>query len=163
MTLTNLHTGKSQPLGTILGSVLLPAEVVRHSGELAEDFFSDAEKCEFCGDPVETYAIPRWVSRNREALLPDLAAFGYRQAEGGYRGRQEQIVATASVDMHTDGEGLVLMVVLHNDELTFRQGRVRHKPQAGDWFIFDDRRPHGVVEAPGRSTFIGWNVPIEPL
>jgi hypothetical protein len=92
--------------------------------------------------------------------LPNIDELGYRRANGGYRAREEQLVATACADMHTDDEGLVLVVVLHNDGLTFRQ--VRHKPKAGDWFIFDDRLSHRVVEAPGRSAFIGWNIPIVP-
>lgn len=52
------------------------------------------------------------------------------------------------------------MVVLHNDGLTFRQGKVRNKAKAGDWFISDDGLPHGVVEANGRATFVGWNISI---
>ncbi|MCQ0034318.1 hypothetical protein [Burkholderia glumae] len=55
---------------------------------------------------------------------------------------------------------MVLMTVLHNDGLGFKQGRVRHIPSAGDWFIFDDRKPHAANEAPGRSTFVAWNIPI---
>ncbi|WP_454728032.1 MULTISPECIES: hypothetical protein [Cupriavidus] len=152
--------GGTPPLGTIRGSVTIPNHVIRLSSELAEEFYVAAEKDEFCGDPVETYTIPNWASRNCDAWLPDLSAHGYRRAVGGYRGREELLVATASVDMHTDDEGLVLMVVLHNDGLTFRQGKVRHKPTTGDWFIFDDRRPHGVDEAPGRAAFLGWNIPI---
>ncbi|WP_232434830.1 hypothetical protein [Burkholderia ubonensis] len=150
------------PLGALLGTVSLPDEVVRHSAELAEEIFSAAEANEFCGDPVETYVIPRWAGRGGATWLPDLAELGYRRADGGYRGREELLVVTAGVDLHTDGEGLVLMVVLHNDGLMFRQGTVRHKPRAGDWFIFDDRLPHGVDDAPGRTTFIGWNIPIVP-
>ncbi|CAB3754244.1 hypothetical protein [Paraburkholderia humisilvae] len=151
------------PLGSILGSVEIPGHVIRLSDDLADKFYTVAEENEFCGDQVETYATPRWASRDSAAWLPDLVTFGYRRADSGYRGREEQLVATASADMHTDDEGLVLMVVLHNDGLTFRQGRVRHKPKAGDWFIFDDRLPHGVDEAPGRAAFLGWNIPIVPL
>ncbi|WP_244136818.1 hypothetical protein [Burkholderia vietnamiensis] len=120
------------------------------------------DKADF-SDQVETFAIPSWAKRDGAPWLPNLAALGYCHADSGYRGRDEQFVATAAVDMHTDDEGLVLMVVLHNDGLTFRQGTVRHKPKAGDWFIFDDRLPHGVVEAPGRAAFLGWNIPIIPL
>lgn len=71
-------------------------------------------------------------------------------------------VATSAVDLHIDGEDLVLMVVLHNDGLTFRQGKVRHQPRSGEWFIFDDRKLHGVYEADGRAMFVGWNIPITP-
>ncbi|KVV07506.1 hypothetical protein WK77_16790 [Burkholderia ubonensis] len=152
----------SRFLGSILGTVQLPGEVTRQSAYLAEEFFAAAEADEFCGHPVETYAIPRWAAHGSVAWMPDLAELRYRRAEGGYRGREELLVVTAGVDMHTDGEGLVLMVVLHNGGLRFRQGKVRHRPKAGDWFIFDDRMPHGVDEAPGRATFIGWNIPIVP-
>ncbi|WJN72227.1 hypothetical protein [Burkholderia anthina] len=153
----------ARPLGTILGTVQVPAHVIRHSDQLADEFYTTAVESEFCGDQVETYVIPPWASRDGTAWLPDLAALGYRRADRGYRGREELLVATAAVDMHADDEGLVLMVVLHNDGLTFRQGKLRHKPKLGDWFIFDDRLPHAVDEAPGRSAFLGWNIPIVPL
>ncbi|HDR9761546.1 hypothetical protein KDX16_15785 [Burkholderia vietnamiensis] len=151
------------PPGSILGSVQVPGHVIRLSDQLAGEFYTAAEEIEFCGDQVETFAIPPWASRDGAAWLPDLAALGYRRADSGFRGREELLVATADVDMHTDDEGLVLMVVLHNDGLTFRQGKVRHKPKAGECFIFDDRLPHGVDEAPGRAAFLGWNIPIVPL
>lgn len=152
------------PLGSILGSVQVPGHVIRLSDQLAGELYTAAEEIEFCGDQVETFAIPPWASRDGAAWLPDLAALGYRRADSGHLGgREELLVATAAADMHTDDEGLVLMVVLHNDGLTFRQGKVRHKPKAGDWFIFDDRLPHGVDEAPGRASFLGWNIPIAPL
>lgn len=152
------------PLGSILGSVQVPGHVIRLSDQLAGEFYTAAEEIEFCGDQVETFAIPPWASRDGAAWLPDLAALGYRRADSGHLGgREELLVATAAADMHTDDEGLVLMVVLHNDGLTFRQGKVRHKPKAGDWFIFDDHLPHGVDEAPGRASFLGWNIPIAPL
>lgn len=149
-------------LGTIRGSVQIPSHVIRLSRKLVDEFYAAAEESEFCGDPVETYSVPNWVSRNSHTWIPQLAAHGHRRADGGYPSRAELLVATACVDMHTDDEGLVLMVVLHNDGLTFRQGKVRHKPTAGDWFIFDDRLPHCVDEAPGRATFLGWNIPIVP-
>ncbi|WP_241299525.1 hypothetical protein [Burkholderia stabilis] len=151
------------PIGPILGRIALPDSVVRGSARLAEQFYAAAEESEFCGDAVETYAIPLWARTGGAVWLPDLASLGYRKAESGFRGREEVLVATAAVDAHTDDEGLVLMVVLHNEGLTFRQGKVRHVPQAGDWFLFDDRKPHGVKEAPGRSVFVGWNIPIVPI
>ncbi|HDR8948041.1 TPA: hypothetical protein ACU967_006140 [Burkholderia contaminans] len=152
----------TRPLGAVLGTVQVPAHVIRLSDQLAGEFYTAAEESDF-SDQVETFAIPSWAKRDGAPWLPNLAALGYCHADSGYRGRDEQFVATAAVDMHTDDEGLVLMVVLHNDGLTFRQGTVRHKPKAGDWFIFDDRLPHGVAEAPGRAAFLGWNIPIIPL
>ena len=149
-----------QPFGSILGTVQLPADVARQAANLAGEFFAAAEGNEFSGDAVETCAIPLWARRGDATWLPDLDMLGYRRAERGYRGRDELLVLTAGVDMHTDDEGLVLMVVLHNDGLTFRQGKIRNKAKAGNWFIFDDRLPHGLVEANGRATSVGWNIPI---
>ncbi|MFP3637855.1 hypothetical protein [Paraburkholderia sp. SIMBA_054] len=157
------HSASGRALGYILGTVNIPAHVLRLSDKLADEFYSAAEDTEFSGDQIETYEIPAWASRGAAQWLPDLTVLGYRRADGGYPGREELLVATAGADMHTDGEGLVLMVMLHNDGLTFRQGKVRHKPKAGDWFVFDDRRPHGVSEAPGRSSFLAWNIPIVAL
>lgn len=155
----NDKSGLTQPLGAVLGSVQVPDDVLRNAAKLADEFFTGAEENDF-PEQVETFAIPPWASRGGAVWLPALAGLDYCRAEGGYRGRQELLVATAGADMHTDGEGLVLMVVLHNDGLAFRQGKVRTKPKAGDWFIFDDRRPHGVDSADGRATFLGWNIPI---
>ncbi|WP_244103155.1 hypothetical protein [Burkholderia gladioli] len=74
-------------------------------------------------------------------------------------------MATPGVEPHTDGEGLVLMIVLHNDGLRFKQGRVKHVPNAGDWFVFDDRMDHRVDGGTdgGREMFVGWNIPIERI
>lgn len=163
MSTSALPLHSAVPIGPILGRVALPDSVVRGSARLAEAFYAAAEESEFCGDAVETYAIPVWARNGGAVWLPDLHALGYRKAESGFRGREEVLVATAGVDAHIDDEGLVLMIVLHNQGLTFRQGKVRHVPQAGDWFLFDDRKPHGVKEAPGRSVFVGWNIPIAPL
>lgn len=148
------------PLGSICGHVQLPAHVARGAATLADEYFTAAEAADFCGDCVETYAIPLWANRGGAVWLPDLAANGYRRGNHDLRRREDLLVVTAGVEAHTDDEGLVLMVVLHNDDLTFYQGKVRHKPVAGDWFIFDDRKPHGVKEAPGRATFVSWNIPI---
>lgn len=141
-------------LGSILGSVVLPEHVTRHATKCAREFFDVVEANGF-PDPVETTQIPLWAERYGAPWIPDVSALGYRRV-----GKREEIVATVGVDPHTDGTGLVLMVVLHNDGLTFSHGKVRHKPKAGDWFIFDDRKPHAVKEATGRSSFIGWNIPI---
>lgn len=158
--LSQTQSLSAPPLGMILGTVSLPAIVPTMAAKMSDEFFTAAEEIDFCGDTVETHSIPAWASRESATWLPDLAALGYRRAAGGFMGREEQLVISAGCDMHTDDEGLVLMVVLHNDNLTFRQGKVRHLPKAGDWFVFDDRKPHAVIEADGRAMFIGWNIPI---
>ncbi|ARL04264.1 hypothetical protein [Burkholderia pseudomallei] len=156
-----------QQLGKILGSVALPVHVIAESAKLADEMFSAAEEQAFCGDAVETWSIPAWALRDGAAWLPDLEALGYRRAKAGEFGRerQELLVATPGVEQHADDEGLVLMVVLHNDGLMFKQGRVKHVPNAGDWFVFDDRKDHGVDGGTdhGREMFVGWNIPIDRI
>ena len=49
-------------------------------------------------------------------------------------------MVTAGADQRTDNfHGPVLLVVLHNDGLKFKQGKISHAPTAGEWFIFNDR------------------------
>ncbi|MDN7934754.1 hypothetical protein QZM52_26120, partial [Burkholderia metallica] len=43
---------------SILGSVQIPRDVIHLSDKLAAEFYATAEESEFCGDQVETYAIP---------------------------------------------------------------------------------------------------------
>ncbi|WP_043365493.1 hypothetical protein [Cupriavidus sp. WS] len=145
----------SAVMGKIMGTVHLPEHVAANAKQLARKFFATAEANEFCGDAVETYVVPFWATRLGTDWLPDISQLGYRRA-----GRPSELVATAGVDSHTDDIGLVLMVVLHNDGLAFRQGRVIQKAKAGDWFIFDDRRPHEVREADGNASFLGWHIPL---
>lgn len=151
-------------LGEILGTVGVPDPIANHATKLAGDFYQAQEESDFAVDLVETFALPLWLLRYGRYWLPDVAPLGYKIVVPAPTGtRSEQLVATAGCDMHTDDDGLVLMVVLHNADLTFRQGRVSHRPRVGDWFIFDDRKPHGVKEAKGNSVFLAWNIPIEPL
>lgn len=156
-----------QPLGKICGSVALPPLVIAESAKLADEVFSAAEEQAFCGDEVETSSIPAWALRDGARWLPDLKALGYRRVRADVFGRErrEVLVVTPGVEPHTDDEGLVLMVVLHNDGLIFKQGRVKHAPNAGDWFVFDDRKDHGVDGGTdgGREMFVGWNIPIERI
>lgn len=80
------------------------------------------------------------------------------------KSKTKSVGLTAGVDPHTDDfHGPVLLVVLHNDGLKFRQGKVSYTPGAGDWFIFNDCKKHRVSSAPGRATFVGWAIPLEPI
>jgi len=143
--------------GAILGSIVMPDHITSNAAKLSEEFFTAAEKEEFSGESVETYAIPIWAKRGGTAWLPDVSDLGYRRSNIPH-----ELVVTAGVDPHTDGGGFVLMVVLHNDGLIFSQDGVRHAPCAGDWFIFDDHRSHKMKEARGRATFVGWHIPLVP-
>lgn len=145
-------------MGSILGRCDLPAHVKKGADKLANEFFTAQEENEWSGDQVETYAEPLWLKRGGAAWVSDVAHLGLEPT-----GTQSELVVTAGVDQHTDDfHGPVLLIVLHNDGLKFRQGKVSHVPAAGDWFIFDDRRNHGMSSAPGRATFVGWAIPLQP-
>lgn len=146
-------------LGEILGRCDLPDHVTVGAARLADEFFTAQEEHEWSGDQVEMYAEPLWLKRFGAPWRPIVAHLGLEPT-----GKLSELVVTAGVDQHVDDfHGLVLLVVLHNDGLRFRQGKVSHAPVAGDWFVFDDRKRHGVSSARGRSTFVGWVIPLQPI
>ena len=154
-------------LGQILGNVPIPSLAAREVAALASQYFDSAESNEFCGDPVEVLDVPAWAPTLASWWPEDaLKGLGYvmRVTEPGDMRRIQDLVVTVGVDAHVDDmHGPVLCYVLHNDGLTFKQGRAASRPKAGDWFIFNDRAPHGVREAKGRAVFIGWTVPLEAV
>ena len=151
--------GQKLATGRILGRVELPGHVTAGAARLANEFFSAQEDQEWSGDPVETYAEPLWLKRGGATWRPSVSHLDMEPT-----GRSTELVITAGVDQHIDDfHGPVLLVVLHNDGLKFKQGKVVHVPAAGDWFIFDDRTSHGVSSAPGRATFVGWAIPLQPV
>lgn len=146
-------------MGTVQGRVELPEHFTSHTTRMAEEFFSAAEEQSFSGDQVETYSLPLWLMRNGTNWIPDVRHLDLtRTTDLG------ELVATAGVDAHVDNfHRLVLLIVLHNDGLKFRQGHVSNQCAAGDWFIFDDTKIHRVLSAPGRASFIGWSIPLQEL
>lgn len=146
-------------MGEILGRCDLPVHVTAGAARLADEFFTSQEQHDWAGDQVETYAETPWLKRGGASWRPDVSHLGWQPT-----GRQSEIVVTAGVDQHIDDfHGPVLLVVLHNDGLKFKQGKVSNVPAAGDWFIFNDRKNHGVSSAPGRATFVGWAIPLQPI
>jgi hypothetical protein len=100
--------------------------------------------------------------RGCQSWLPvtELKALGFRVSGSA----KQQLLATVGVEAHVDAlHGPVLIVALYNDGLTFRQGREAHKTQAGEWFVFDDRKPHSVRETAKSTTYLCWSVPLVAL
>lgn len=141
--------------GQALGRIDLPQAVIDCAAVLAKSYYRDAEADDF-NEQVGTFSLPKWLTDGAEAWKPSVEALGLQ-----YTKNKGEIVATAGVDQHTDhAHGYVLMIVLHNDGLKFRQGRSSHQHQAGDWYIFDDRQNHGVKEVKGEGTYVGWAIPL---
>lgn len=145
--------------GEVFVKVSLPPSVAAAAARFASDYYNSCKAIEFCGDDVETFDVPSWVGNVGTLVQADrLGSMGYRwvgKLNGG------ELIATVGVDQHIDDAfGPVLCIVLHNDNLTFRTGKVSHKPKPGDCFIFNDRVNHGVKEAAGASVFVALTLPL---
>lgn len=148
--------------GEIQGNIPLSDRVKKKASEFCEAHFAAEKAIDFCGESVETFMTPAWVP-SRSLWLPaaELRDMGFAEApREATREPADQMIVTLGVDPHEDAHGPVLCMVLHNDGLKFKQGKVAHIPKAGDWFVFNDLLPHGVKEAPGRAVFASINVPL---
>lgn len=145
-------------LGEAMGKVYLPERVVAGAADLAKNFYANAVETDF-NEQVETFSLPSWLKAASAELIPDVSEFGFCLAR-----TSSEIVATAGVDAHTDdAHGFVLVIVLHNDGLSFRQGKKAHKHAAGEWFIFDDRINHSVKETRADGAYVAWTIPLSRL
>lgn len=150
-------THKHIPVGTIVGSVPIHPSIAQGASAMAVAFFAEQEAIEFCGDAVQSFAMPRWLG-NVETLIPreQLHALGL-QADL----LRLDCLATVGVDMHVDGlNGLTLCLVLYNDGLQFQQGNKRCRPVAGEWFLFDDAKSHGVHDKAATTTWLCITAPV---
>lgn len=147
--------------GALQGRIELPDAVLAGAAKLAREHHAQAEADEFCGEPVEDYLFPDWMT-DRAGLLPlaELRGLGFEPLGV----KHEQLLATVGVDPHEDGiHGPVAIVVLHNDGMRFKQGRQSHKTAAGEWFIFDDSRVHEVRETAKSTSYVCWSIPLKAL
>lgn len=147
--------------GEILGRISLPASVLAQAARVASEMWNKAVQEEFCGDLVKVADVPKELPRLDEFMpIHQLRDLGLEPDTA----ELAQWVGTAGVDQHTDFHGPVLVVCLHNVGLKFKQGRTRHVTSAGDWFVFDDTRPHE-VDGPedAQGVWLGWSVPLRAL
>ena len=148
-------------LGSIAGRLPLDSGTLREAQRFSAQFFKSQAAIEFSGDDVETFKTPDWAPKTW-LPLKEAKALGF--APRAVRTSPVELVATCGVDLHVDNiNGLTACLVLHNDALQFKQGRVLHTPEAGDWFIFDDDRAHRVRSAPGEAVFLGLVLPLVKL
>ena len=149
---------KTSDIVKIHGTVILPKQVRDGACNLASLFYDEQEAEDWSGDEVCTYKQPDW-------LRHFATAFHAREHEKSVgfvqTGKGRDVVVTAGAVKHIDDiHGYTMVLTLHNDGLKFRQGKCSFTPLAGDWFIFDDRKSHGVLGNAGRSVFVGWTMPI---
>lgn len=175
-TAADLEDGSARPralgshcgLGLVLtlglganGTVPL-SDLIRQSAiQLAAADYARCVAEEFCSEEVRDVAPPAW--------LGEIASFfpAVELLEMGLRPRADRahMYATCGVAPHIDDmDGLSVGVVLHSDGFTFKQRGVRQiKLRAGDWFIFDDRVEHEVLETESATTLLVLTAPLQPL
>lgn len=144
-------------LAVIQGKVDLDNRVLEAARSLASDLYAQFEEQEFSGDQVEDVLLPDWLDEWRTWFpLESLAALGLSPVEERLR-----MYATASASPHVDEmDGLAAILVLFNDGLAFRQGKVRHRTAPGEWFILDDRLLHEVKEAKDSTVYLCLSLPL---
>ncbi len=151
--------------GEVQGTVILSDRVKRKAAEFCAAHFAAEKAIDFCGERVEPFATPAWAPA-RATWLPasELRALGFIESpKGSTFEPADQLIVTIGVDAHEDSHGPMLCMVLHNDGLKFRQGKVSHVPMAGDWFVFNDLLPHGVKEPKGEAVWASINVPLQRI
>ena len=152
------HSGRKQGvrLGEIQGRIQLSEAILVGAKLSGQQAFEEAQRAQFCGDQVEWLPDAKWMPECR-ALFPRDAVerLGLTKAAAASPGR---FYSTHGVDPHIDGEGLAFVLVLANDGLKFRQGRVSHVTEPGEWFIFDDRLLHSVKESRRSTSYVFWHL-----
>lgn len=134
------------------GCVVLPSAVADAALRMAREDFDQAQENEFSGDSVRDYVLPAWLPEPAQ-ILP---AFELGQAGVAISSRRGvHMYATCGVDPHVDDmDGLSVCMVLHSDGFVFKQGKIKLKLSTGDWFIFDDRLLHSVVESKHSTSLV---------
>ena len=135
----------------VQGQLKLPGSVISGAAELAASFSADITK-----DSIEVYSQPHW-------LKPIINKFlGHNlYIKLSHTDRDRHLVATMGCVRHIDNwHGNIVMLVLHNEGLKFKQGRSSFAPKAGEWFIFDDRKYHQVIASKAGGAFLGWSIPM---
>ncbi len=158
-----MESTKRFVFGEVRGTVVLSDRVKRKAAEFCAAHYAAEKANEFCGERVEPFVTPVWAP-TRAAWVPaaELLKLGFVEApKGTTQEPADQMIVTLGVDPHEDFHGPILCMVLHNDGLKFKQGRVSHAPKAGDWFIFNDLQAHSVKEAKGAAVWASLNVPLQ--
>jgi hypothetical protein len=149
----------------VRGRIPVPAELATQATRLARDFFRASITIDFADEAIDvTSPVTEptqglsWVPRD------ELRALGFKLASED--ASSTLFVMTYGADKHVDTHGPVLLWVLLNDGLEFRQGKERHRTQAGEWHLFNDRLPHEVAtppKTPEDAMYLAWSVPLARL
>jgi hypothetical protein len=137
--------------GAVQGSLVVPENVRMAATDAGRREYAEAERQDFCGDPVVWLADAAWHA-DCAALFPTDAvrALGFELSRTG----QFRVYSTHGTEPHIDGDGACFILVLANDGLKFRQGKQAHITNPGEWYIFDDCRTHTVNSAKKSTSYV---------
>lgn len=144
--------------GEVIGKAALSPAIVKKSRDLAMQFLRDQEAIEFSGHQIDTLEVPKeFGSADSWLPYPTLKDMGL-ELNKPLTSDNGMLVMTADADDHEDTHGPTIFVVLANDGLKFKQGRVKHKPEVGSLVIFDDLRTHSVESTKESTSLVIWSV-----
>lgn len=146
--------------GAIQGQIDLPQAVRAAATVLAREVVAEGEAQEWCGEAV-TWLPDEGLLPQCMPLFPEDAvrALGFEHDPR----KNARVWGTYGVGSHEDGEGIVFVLVLENQGLKFKQGRQMHITAPGQWYLFNDRRPHEVKEGKGSGAYIFFHVPLKQI
>ena len=122
-----------------LPPISLGAGMRREFASQAAALYLDAQRAEFCTDPVGIHDYPKHLG---DICGLDVAELGFRPLWDG-----ALMLSTVGTEIHTDGHGPTMILVLANDGLRFQSRRARWPIPVGTRFIFDDRVEHAAIES----------------
>lgn len=143
-------------LGTIPVGPALASEAMKKSAhyfqeQVESEFMEMADTC----TPGQEFDLD-WIPAE------ELAQLGYTAIK-----KNHHWIMSTGTGVHIDKIwGNTLMWVLRNDDLFFKQGRVKLVHQPGEWFIFNDNLPHQAdvtKSSPECAVFFGWAVQLEKI
>ena len=143
----------------ITGTVRLSALIREGARLVARSDFARCLAEEFSGEEVRDILVPSWMGE-LDLVLPvaELRSHGLEPDLS-----RAHLYATCTVGEHIDDmDGLSVAVVLHSDGFAFRQCGFEARLRAGDWFVFDDREVHEVVEQRDATTLLVLTAPLNP-
>jgi len=150
------------------GTIEIDQNSLISAKEFAHEFYKNQESNDFCDDEVDVSSTPKWALQHLDALTKSLKFAGYEvshESTGGFEFDVNfALVSTCGVESHADElYGECVCLILHNDGLIFKQGREKITAGAGDWFIFNDYKPHQVKSLKSTTALVSVVIPVKKV
>ena len=138
-----------------LPSISLGVGMRREFASQAAALYLDAQRAEFCTDPVGIHDYPKHLG---DICGADVADLGFKPMWGS-----ALMLSTVGTDIHSDGNGPTMIMVIANDGLRFQSRRSKWPIPVGTRFIFDDRVEHAAIESRASTMLLLASVRLETI